>query len=228
MEIGYLYAGDKEFKPCSEKCKRCTNGEDCQICGDKDDPSKELYLLFEEGSGKDSCVESCYVSDKRYLKGEENGQKKCIQCPAEKPYIVARNNKAGECTACESKTGYVFSSPHRVCFPCFEGCSECSLATRECMTCQDDGMYVQINGKACAVDCGPGESKDESSSPKRCIGCQVEDCEICDSAGECAKCKKGFFSIHEGSNPASCSQCKSSCEDCNSLDSCNICKDRST
>ena len=114
-EAQYLYDDGGSLRPCPGNCKRCTTNNDCQECGDYNNPSKIVYKVH---STVKDCSNSCEASDFDFVLPGTT-YLTCLKCPDNNHYLEGSDPPS--CSPCNSGAFWVHT-PSGFCKPCASGC----------------------------------------------------------------------------------------------------------
>ena len=199
----WFYPGPTEFTACPTNCKKCTSGNDCQLCGDSTNPNQWFFL--DQSTTPDTCTPTnCLLSAYQYKVPGSH----CLQCSSTTYYLEGSNPPA--CNQCLQTAKRFVEAGTNICKDCPAQCSEC-LSASECVGCHDGSKWLRADKISCEVDCGARAMKLTGSNPKKCQACPAN-CLTCDETNGCTQCDSGFYKI---SLTNECLQCFTGCASCN-------------
>ena len=206
-QIDGFYAAetDLDFQPCLQNCKKCSDGQTCEIC---QTPSGTPIVYPYQASTPHLCTEC--KEDHRYV--DQNNL--CVDCPAEctkcssatnctecRQNYFLMNLQEGPCVPCPS-SGYKISQNQCIkgcgpseyadskneCEPCPLHCSTCSDLTGACSACEA-GHSFKTGSKDCWKSCPEKHYRKEIYT---CSACSKHCLECLDVTGECKTCQNNF------------------------------------
>lgn len=135
-------------------------------------------------------------------------------------------NVNGECKP-TCPVGTYPNYKYRICIPCDKSCKSC-ISQDTCTSCPES-YNLWMN--KCIANC-PSNTWPINGY---CVYCN-DDCEVCKSAKECAKCKTHYLfdnkciencpnGYYHATNPNRCEKCYDNCVVCNDNNRCQVCKE---
>ena len=117
----YVDSNSNSFKQCLFNCKKCTKANDCQLCGNANNPTKKYYLI--QNTSPNQCKTSCTTGQDRFLLQPSSDREfDCVQCDETTFYMDGTN--PAQCVACD---GEGQSRIGKGCYQCGSGCGNCEV-----------------------------------------------------------------------------------------------------
>ncbi|KAL4497778.1 hypothetical protein ABPG72_000533 [Tetrahymena utriculariae] len=187
---------------CPTGCKNCLDAKTCSIC----DTSSGYRLLASSCTLCATPCTTCFQSD----------PKSCLSCENN---LYLQNN---QCVVTCQK-GY-FNGPNYTCYPCIQGCDECSDGN-SCKTCNSKyqtftikNTQVCINSSSCFSPCSTCSG---TFSPTTCASCNKNFYFL--GTNCVAQCNLGYYANQANQK---CEQCPNNCLACSDSSTCTACSSK--